>query len=182
MRKKLDIQPGMKFGRLSIVKEVEPKKYPSGERRKFECLCDCGNQINVFLIHLRSDNTKSCGCFRSEYVAQKNYKHGLAIRNNEHYLLDTWGGMKQRCYNPKHKSWKNYGGRGITICDRWLNSVENFIEDMGKRPSLQYSIDRIDNNGNYELSNCRWATKSEQRQNQRNNKKNDLPQDFRQFV
>jgi hypothetical protein len=181
MRKKLDIQPGMKFNRLTIIKEVEPQKYLSGEKRKFECLCDCGNQINVLLNDLRSENTKSCGCLKVERTIEKNnsnYKHGLTKIPE----YDIWVKMKQRCYNSNNNDYKNYGNRGITICDRWLNSVENFLEDMGKRPNSDYSIDRINNDGNYEPSNCRWATKSEQNNNKRNNKKNDLPQDFRQFV
>jgi hypothetical protein len=178
MSKKLDIQPGMKFNRLTIVKEVEPHIWKNIKIRKFECLCDCGNQINVLLNDLRTDDTKSCGCFHSEIISERNknkidklnpnFKHGLTY-TNEYYI---WKAMKQRCYNPKHKSWKNYGNRGIKICDRWLNSFQNFLEDMGTKPAPEYSIDRINNDGNYEPSNCKWATKSEQNNNKRNNKKN----------
>jgi hypothetical protein len=173
MRKKLEIQPGMKFNRLTIVKEVEPHRYPTGiPRRRYLCKCECGNEINVLIHHLKK-NTKSCGCLRVEISKSligdlaSNFKHGL--RKTPEY--EIWRAMKQRCLNPKHKSWKNYGGRGIKICDRWLNSVENFFEDMGKRPNSDYSIDRINNDGNYEPSNCKWATPTEQNNNRRIYKK-----------
>jgi hypothetical protein len=166
MGKKLEIKTGDRFGRLTIIEEVK-NRY----RRSFRCLCDCGEYKTTTLYMLTSGQCKSCDCFRSEYVAQKNYKHGLAIRNNKHYLLYTWEGMKQRCYNPNHFGYKYYGGRDIKVCNRWLNSFEDFINDIGDRPSEEYSLDRINVNGNYEPSNCKWATSTEQAKNKRNNKK-----------
>ena len=95
-----------------------------------------------------------------------NYSHGM--RQSSEYR--AWNGMKQRCFNPNHKRYSDYGGRGITVCDRWLNSFENFFADMGTKPSPKHSLDRIDNDGDYSAENCRWATKAEQQNNQRNNK------------
>jgi hypothetical protein len=100
-----------------------------------------------------------------------NKKHGEAQKTKEY---SAWSRLPGRCYNPKHKAYKNYGGRGITICDRWRYSYENFLADMGRAPSPKHSIDRIDNDGNYEPSNCRWATAKVQGNNQRKTKKVDF--------
>jgi hypothetical protein len=145
-----------RYNRLLITEII------SGRYKKVKCICDCGNTGTYYLCNLKSGKTKSCGCLYNE-TRVGNYKHGGT--GTREYSI--WKAMKRRCYNKNVKDYPNYGGRGIIVCDRWLNSFENFISDMGKKPSAEYSIDRIDVNGNYEPSNCRWATPKEQRLNQR---------------
>lgn len=148
---------GQTFGRLTALEEFPANKYG---RRYWTCLCSCGNRVAVAAGHLKSGNTKSCGCI----VRQGNKRTHNLFHTPE---WNVWHGMRQRCFNPAHESYKHYGGRGITVCDRWDNSMAAFAEDIGPRPSMQHSLDRINNDGNYEPGNCRWATKSEQRRNQR---------------
>ena len=124
--------------------------------------CDCGTEKQVRATHLSSGKTKSCGCKTSELIASEISKH-LMSDSTEYNI---WTSMKSRCLNPNNDAYKHYGGRGITICDRWLSRFENFYSDMGKRPDGR-SLDRINNDGNYEPSNCRWATYKQQRANSR---------------
>lgn len=126
---------------------------------KWKCLCECGNYTNVKRGDLARNHTKSCGC-----LAVENAKtHGK--RDSKEY--NSWHGMKNRCLNENHVHYKHYGGRGITVCDEWKDSFENFYKDMGDKPTPQHSIDRINVNGNYTPENCRWATKKEQSLNKR---------------
>ena len=165
MRKKLEINTGDRYGRLTIVKLID--------NEYVECRCDCGTVRNFWKYSLTRKNksSKSCGCISLEINKVQFIKHGDELNGRKTTEYSTWDGMKQRCTNPNHRGYMSYGGRGITICDRWLNSFQNFLEDMGRKPSRAYSIDRIDVNGNYELSNCRWATSKEQAMNKRNSKK-----------
>lgn len=149
----VDNLQGRKFGRLTVLEKIKTR-WPT--RFRWFCSCDCGAKFNVAGSGLLSGHVKSCGCLR-----EKLFKRGVG-RSEFH----TWRTMIQRCTNPKSHDWKYYGGRGIKVCDRWL-SFEYFATDMGKRPAQELSLDRIDNNGNYEPGNCRWATKQQQSKNRR---------------
>lgn len=166
--KRIDLT-GKRFGRLIVAKEVEPERRGDGSpRRKFLCKCDCGNDRAVTGESLRSGHTQSCGCLHIERAREGNLKHGHVTNRKPTPTYNSWFDMVRRCTDNKRKAYKNYGGRGITICDRW-RTFENFLADMGECPP-GLTLDRIDNNGNYEPGNCRWATKKEQNRNQRTNR------------
>lgn len=155
---------GKKFGRLVVIKEAMER---SKDRRVcWVCKCDCGNEITVDGKSLRNGNTKSCGCLQKEAVGLINKKHGL--RNTR--LYNIYVNMRRRCEDPKRKAYPRYGGRGIRICDEWKNDFPAFYDwaiTNGYKDDLQ--IDRIDNDGNYEPSNCRWVTPKKNNNNRRNN-------------
>lgn len=155
---------GVKFGRLSVLGLTERGK---NKAIRWLCLCDCGKEKTVDTGRLKSGQTKSCGCYQKEMASKANKTHGHKVGGVVSPEYTTWQNMKCRCYDTKDKYYELYGGRGITVCDRWLESFENFYEDMGDKPSNQHSIDRIEVDGNYEPANCKWATKSIQAINQR---------------
>lgn len=141
----------------------------NGRKRNYKtwlCLCDCGNSHTVSSFHLTGGYTKSCGCATSKWLSESSSTHGMS--NTVEY--EAWKMMKRRCLNPNDKFYFNYGGRGIKICDRWLASFENFLLDIGKKPSDSYSLDRINSDGNYEPNNCRWATRKQQASNRKSNR------------
>jgi hypothetical protein len=166
--KRLEIPIGTKFGRLTILKQVESKIQSRGTKmRMVQCKCDCGNIKDYSFQYLTKGHTKSCGCYMKDRTKETNTTHSDTINKSMTPEYRTWRAMKQRCNNPKNNRWEHYGGRGINVCNRWINSFENFILDMGRKPSSEYTIDRIDVDGNYEPNNCRWATPSQQNENQR---------------
>lgn len=156
---------GKRFGRWVVISVAGKNRWGQID---WNCLCDCGIKKIVCGSSLRCGNTKSCGCLNREIARDRgkiSKTHGDSHRGQLTKEYRAWMGMKTRCLNPKNSGYKYYGGRGITICERWLNNFENFLLDVGRAPSSKLSIDRIDNNGNYEPGNCRWATLLQQNQN-----------------
>lgn len=168
------------FGRLTVVFRAENNK--RGDAR-WHCRCECGTEKVVQAWLLKSGHTKSCGCFNREVTAERHknpefqakflrakVKHGHTPRDDNGKkapspTYKSWRNLKKRCNNPNHTDYKDYGGRGIAVCERW-SDFRNFLEDMGERPEGK-TIDRKDNDGGYYKENCRWATAKEQRLNQR---------------
>lgn len=149
---------GLKCGKLTVIGESSEKN-PSG-KTKWLCLCECGNIKPINTCFLRNQSIISCGCM---HPSKKEYGPKMHVEHKNSYY--TWGNVIQRCTNPKHPRYKDYGGRGITVCERWLK-FENFLEDMGDREK-ELTIDRIDNNGNYEPGNCEWVTRAVNNENKR---------------
>lgn len=157
---------GKRFDRLVVIKYIRSDKW----RNKFWlCKCDCGEETTVYGGNLKNSHAKSCGCLSIEKLKDRSITHGHYKNGKMSQTYQSWNSMIQRCTNPNNISYPDYGGRGIKVCKRWKNSFENFLADMGEAPE-GYQTDRINNNGNYCKSNCRWATPKENSRNRRNNR------------
>lgn len=190
-RSGLVVSVGEVFGNLSIVCELPTRPRKSGgTERWFRCLCLCGQEVDVPLQRLRAGKTRSCGCFQRTGKAcsdemRESLREMAASREGFHGMADSteysiWKGIKARCYKASAKGYSRYGGRGIVVCGGWRSSFKTFFDDIGSRPSLLHSVDRIDGDAHYSCghceeclkngwtANCRWATPAEQRRNASN--------------
>lgn len=153
---------GRKFGKWAVLKEV-PKRL---NKRAFLCQCVCGSEHVVMGDNLRAGGSTQCRSCSSKIKGKKYGTH----RRTGTPLYHVWRSVKLRCRTPSFTGFKNYGGRGIDVCDRWFESFESFLEDMGEPPTPKHQLDRIDNDGNYEPENCRWVLPAVQQNNRRNNR------------
>lgn len=157
---------GRRYGKLVV--QGDGGRHPTRGIRLWRCLCDCGKVTAIAAGPLNNGNSTSCGCVRlaNSIAARKTHGETFGGKASPEYAI--WQAMLRRCLTPSHKQFPLYGGRGITVCDRWRKSFENFLADMGRKPSPSHSIDRIDNDAGYCKENCRWATQKVQVNNRRN--------------
>ena len=165
--RRIEIKRGDRYNMLTVISEVEGYVSPSGYKtRKFLFQCDCGNTKEIILNDVRTNASKSCGCYNIKKIKQRRTTHSLS----QHNLYRTWNNMKQRCYNTNHPKYNGWGGRGIIVQDNWINDPARFINyvlnTIGDRPKGM-TLDRKDNEGNYVEGNLKWSTISEQNKNQR---------------
>lgn len=159
------------FGRLTVLKRVRNHIRHNGYTTvRWLCQCKCRNKIITSGIALRSNHTKSCGCLHKEsikIIGENQKTHGDTLNRTITTEYRAWQALKTRCYWRPGKDYRNYGGRGISVCKKWLDSYRSFLKDMGRKPTYKHSLDRINVNGNYTPFNCRWATAKEQVNNRR---------------
>lgn len=148
------IATGDRYGRLTVVRETKAH----GERRRYICKCECGKTTTVRGSNLTTGNVRSCGCLRVERSAARATTHGHTAHYENSPEYEAWRSMKNRCYAPGHDGWAKVGGKGIKVCERWCNSFENFLDDLGPRPSAKHLLNRIDKKKHYTPDNTRWAT------------------------
>lgn len=148
---------GQNYGRLTVLRRIEDGPASGGKRVKWLCLCECGVEKQITGHALSRGETTSCGCLRRELIGARRRTHGLSKTPT----YGSWQAAKERCHNPNAEAFKYYGARGITMCDAWRNSFDQFLADMGRRPE-GCTIDRIDQTKGYEPGNCQWATDAEQ--------------------
>jgi hypothetical protein len=170
----MSIIRGQRFGRLTALEQLADYVAHSGYRKQmWRCQCDCGSIVEAVRADgLQMGSSQSCGCLQRELTVQRSTTHGHSKRGQQTLEYTAWACMMSRCYQPSADNYVRYGGRGVTVCDRWKTNAgggfENFLSDMGEHPGKGYTLDRIDTNGNYEPSNCKWSTKKEQTKNRSN--------------
>lgn len=164
-----NIEVGARFGRLVVTGRSEFVGEKPNRRLKREALCDCGKTTWVVTNKLTSGVTQSCGCLHKEQLGNRSSSSGEMHGLSHTITYKSWKSMVARCKREGNDNYHNYGGRGVFVCDRWLNSFPKFLEDVGERPSKDYSLGRIDNEGNYCPGNVRWETSKEQNNNKRSN-------------
>lgn len=157
------IDAGTRYGRLVVIARRKGN-FPGVH---FLCRCDCGRERIVAGKSLRDGRTHSCGCYQKDVLRALLTTHGDSKRSGWAPEYQAWVDMRSRCHDAKHQGYRDYGGRGITVCAAWRHSYEAFLADMGRRPSAGHSLDRINNDGSYGPENCRWSTRSEQQRNKR---------------
>lgn len=162
---------GQRFGRLTVIRTASERTKTGNFQ--WVCYCDCGTEVNVISNNLRNGHTKSCGCYERERISETQATH----RQSHKRLYNVWSGMKQRCYNKKSKFYKDYGGRGIKVCEEWRHDYQAFHDWAYANgydeaaPKWKCTIDRIDVDGDYHPENCRWVDMKTQRHNRRDSRK-----------
>lgn len=153
---------GQRFNRLVVI---EYAGLSNQNQAKWLCRCDCNNEVSVEAGSLKTGNTQSCGCLNRELIRSRKSRLTHGMRNSLEY--STWCSIKRRCYNPNQENYERYGGKGIRMCARWLNSFENFYEDMGPKPTHNHTIERKDSSKDYSPDNCIWLPSRYQSKNRR---------------